>query len=297
VALKTIRPEIASHSETFERFKREVKLAHEVADEHVRRVFDLDHRNQPPFLTMEFIEGQTLAARLSRADATKLSKAEALAVIKQIARGLQALHQKGIVHGDLKPGNIMLTLAGGAIQVKICQDYGFRPGAQPASRQYRRFRAHHGHAVLHGPGAVGGGKGTIASDRHIQPAGLPDNSAIAALLGSLGPGKQEETRADAFAAGQIAGSTKRKWDPAMSAYHVSMALSHISWNLQANRMMNNFGATSLNLPSAFNEKCLSHPNLELRFLAINYLVQPGKPALDLLNAFLYARDHPGGTLY
>jgi hypothetical protein len=42
---------------------------------------------------------------------------------------------------------------------------------------------------------------------------------------------------------------------------------------------------------------LSHPNLELRFLAINYLVQPGKPALDLLNAFLYARAHPGGILY
>lgn len=132
---------------------------------------------------------------------------------------------------------------------------------------------------------------------HIQPAGLPDNPAIAELLDTLGSGKQEEMRADAFAAGQIAASSKRRWDPSMSAYHVSMALSHISWNLQANRMLNNFGATSLNLPSAFSEKGLSHPNLELRFLAINYLVQPGKPALDLLNAFLYARAHPGGILY
>jgi hypothetical protein len=132
---------------------------------------------------------------------------------------------------------------------------------------------------------------------HIQPAGLPDNPAIATLLGSLGSGKQEEKRADAFAAGQIAASSRRKWDPTMAAFHVSMALYHIIWNLQANRMLNNFGATSLNLPSAFNEKGLSHPNLELRFLAINYLVHPDKAALDLLNAFLYARAHPGGILY
>jgi hypothetical protein len=69
-------------------------------------------------------------------------------------------------------------------------------------------------------------------------------------------------------------------------------LSHISWNLQANRMLNNFGATSLNLPNAFNEKGLSHPNLELRFLVINYLVHPDKTSLDLLNTFVYARGHP-----
>jgi hypothetical protein len=132
---------------------------------------------------------------------------------------------------------------------------------------------------------------------HIQPAALPDNQAISALVSSLGSGKQEEMRADAFAAGQIAGATSRKWDPTQAAFHVSLALSHISWNLQADRMLNNFGATSLNLPSAFNEKGLSHPNLELRFLVINYLVHPDKASLDLLNAFIYARDHPGGVLY
>jgi hypothetical protein len=132
---------------------------------------------------------------------------------------------------------------------------------------------------------------------HIQSAALPDNPAISALVASLGSGKQEEMRADAFAAGQIAAASRRKWDPTMAAYHVNMALSHISWNLQADRMLNNFGATSLNLPSAFNEKGLSHPNLELRFLAINYLVHPDKTSLDLLNTFLDARAHPGGVLF
>ena len=132
---------------------------------------------------------------------------------------------------------------------------------------------------------------------HIQPAAVPDNPAISALVASLGSGKQEEMRADAFAAGQIAGASSRKWDKTMAPYHLGMALSKISWNLLAVRMVNNFGATSLNLPSAFNEKGQSHPNLELRFLVINYLVHPDKASLDLLNAFLDARAHPGGILY
>src|SRR5579871_599842 len=132
---------------------------------------------------------------------------------------------------------------------------------------------------------------------HIQPAKLPDNPAIFSLVASLGSGKQEEMRADAFAAGQIAGASGRKWDSTLAAFQVNLALTHISWNLQTDRQLNNFGATSLNLPSAFNEKGLSHPNLELRFLVINYLVHPGKASLDLLNAFLYARDHPGGILF
>jgi hypothetical protein len=129
---------------------------------------------------------------------------------------------------------------------------------------------------------------------HIEPGTVPDTPAITALLVSLGSGKQDEMRADAFAAQQIAGASKRNWDPTQAAFHVSLALSHISWNLQADRMLNNFGATSLNLPSAFNEKGQSHPNLELRFLAINYLVHPDQASLDLLNSFLDARAHPGG---
>ena len=132
---------------------------------------------------------------------------------------------------------------------------------------------------------------------HIQPAPLPNKPAINALVASLGYGKQEEMRADAFAAEQIAAASGRKWDKTMTAFHVSMALTKISWNLQADRMLNNFGATSLNSPSAFNENGQSHPNLELRFLVINYLVNPSQPSLDLLKTFLYARAHPGGILF
>jgi len=62
-------------------------------------------------------------------------------------------------------------------------------------------------------------------------------------------------------------------------------------------MLNNFGATSLRLSKVFSETGYSHPNLELRFLVINYLVTPGKPQLDLLTSFLGARAHPGGILF
>jgi hypothetical protein len=132
---------------------------------------------------------------------------------------------------------------------------------------------------------------------HIQKGGLPQSPPIDTLLASLGPGKQEEMRADAFAAGQIAAAFKRKWDRGMAAFRLTQALSQISWNLQAHRMLNNFGATSLRLSKVFSETGYSHPNLELRFLVINYLVNPSKLQLDLLTSFLDASMHPGGILY
>jgi serine/threonine protein kinase len=62
-----------------------------------------DHHNVPPFITMEFVEGETLSAHRHRAGA--MPTAEALSLIEQIARGLEAAHRKGIIHGDFKPGS------------------------------------------------------------------------------------------------------------------------------------------------------------------------------------------------
>ncbi len=125
VALKTIRPEIASEP-VLERFKNEVKLAQHVADENVCRMFDLDHRNVPPFLTMEFLEGETLAARLRKyaRHNKRMRTAEAYPLIEQMARGLGAAHRKGVIHGDFKPGNVILTLTEHhATQAKVT-DFG-----------------------------------------------------------------------------------------------------------------------------------------------------------------------------
>lgn len=122
VALKTIRPEIASDQATLERFRREVKLARSVTDENVCRVYDLDHRHVPPFVTMELLVGETLSKRLQRAG--KMSGAEALPLIQQMAQGLHAAHTQGIIHRDFKPGNVIITrLSTGTERAKVT-DFG-----------------------------------------------------------------------------------------------------------------------------------------------------------------------------
>jgi serine/threonine protein kinase/predicted negative regulator of RcsB-dependent stress response len=116
VALKAIRPEIAGSSTALEFFRREVTTARTITHPNVCRTFDLDRGpltepNGVPreffFLTMEFLEGETLAARLKRVG--PLDPDEGLLIARQIASGLDAAHAVGIVHRDIKPANIMLV--------------------------------------------------------------------------------------------------------------------------------------------------------------------------------------------
>ncbi len=117
VALKTIRPEIASAPGTMARFKKEIQLARRVAHPNVCRMFDLQRHRPPPetdpsageigFLTMELLEGETLAARLRRVG--RIATAEALPLVRQMGEALAAAHDVGVVHRDFKPGNVMLV--------------------------------------------------------------------------------------------------------------------------------------------------------------------------------------------
>jgi len=115
VAVKIIRPEIASDPKTLARFRQEVLLARRVAHPNVCRMYGLEHHRPPEgsgegeivFLTMELLAGETLAARLRRHG--KMSSEEALPLIRQMADGLAAAHQVGVVHCDFKPANVMLV--------------------------------------------------------------------------------------------------------------------------------------------------------------------------------------------
>ncbi len=107
IALKTVRQEIASDPGALERLRREVVLARSVTHPNVCRVFEFFEAPDTAFLTMEFLEGVTLSERLKRAGA--LSTREALEVLREVAAGLEAIHQSGIVHRDVKAGNVLLV--------------------------------------------------------------------------------------------------------------------------------------------------------------------------------------------
>ena len=119
VALKLIRPEVAANPQALARFRQEVRLARRITHPNVCRTFDLDRdtltapdgqQRTLVFLTMEFLDGETLAARLKRTG--RLTLDEILVISRQIAAALDAAHALGIIHRDIKPGNIMLVPAG-----------------------------------------------------------------------------------------------------------------------------------------------------------------------------------------
>jgi len=110
VALKVIRPAMASHPEILARFKQELLLSSKVTHRNVIRIYDLGEANGVKFITMEYIEGENLRQMLKRRG--KLEVAEAVDIMKQVASGLAAAHQEGIIHRDLKPANIMQDQSG-----------------------------------------------------------------------------------------------------------------------------------------------------------------------------------------
>src|ERR1700722_20211081 len=105
VALKIIRPSLALSSEILHRFKQELILARQVTHRNVIRIFDLGEADGIKFITMEFIDGETLTTILRREG--KLTPLDASHIIEQVCRGLEAAHAEGVIHRDLKPANIM----------------------------------------------------------------------------------------------------------------------------------------------------------------------------------------------
>jgi serine/threonine-protein kinase len=106
VALKVLRDEAVSQAGALELFRREVKLARRVTHPNVARTFDIGEYGGSKYLTMEFVEGTSLARILDRHGA--LPVARAVEIVQQIAAGLSAAHAVGVVHRDLKPENVLV---------------------------------------------------------------------------------------------------------------------------------------------------------------------------------------------
>jgi len=105
VALKVIRPELASNPDVLQRFKQEILLSSKVTHRNVVRIYDLGEAEGLKFITMEYVDGKDLRQKLKQEG--RLGVNEALDIIVQVFNGLDAAHREGIIHRDLKPGNIM----------------------------------------------------------------------------------------------------------------------------------------------------------------------------------------------
>src|SRR5207302_4771355 len=105
IALKVIRPELASNPEILQRFKQELVLARQVTDRNIIRIFDLGEADGIRFITMEYVEGTSLYQVLQ--EQGQLPVKDAAEIIEQVLTGLKAAHREGVIHRDLKPGNIM----------------------------------------------------------------------------------------------------------------------------------------------------------------------------------------------
>ena len=127
VALKTVRPEVAHDETAIERFRREIQLSRRVTHPNVCRIFDVSHHRPEGsaggviFLTMELLPGETLAERLRRTG--PLPPDAALPIVRQISDALHAAHQVGVVHRDLKPGNVILVEGRGGLRA-VVTDFG-----------------------------------------------------------------------------------------------------------------------------------------------------------------------------
>ena len=106
VAVKLMDPAIAATPEGAERFRREAQAAASLRSAHVVQVLDYGVHETTPYLVMELMQGESLAACLEREK--RLTPARTVSIITQVARALGRAHSAGIVHRDLKPDNIFL---------------------------------------------------------------------------------------------------------------------------------------------------------------------------------------------
>jgi serine/threonine protein kinase/tetratricopeptide (TPR) repeat protein len=112
VALKLIKPEIASDKKTIERFRNELRVARDIAHKNVCRMCDLGKEEGAYYITMEYVSGEDLKSFIRRAG--YLSPGKAISIANQVCDGLSEAHRLGVVHRDLKPQNIMIDKDGNA---------------------------------------------------------------------------------------------------------------------------------------------------------------------------------------
>ncbi len=120
VAIKILHATAANRGELLANLRREFYHTQVLSHRNIVNVFELDRDGDVDFFTMEFLEGELLSHVMDRLQPLPMSRPQAWAIIREIGAGLECAHARNVVHGDLKPHNIMITDSG---EVRIL-DFG-----------------------------------------------------------------------------------------------------------------------------------------------------------------------------
>ncbi|MDA2923300.1 protein kinase [Acidobacteria bacterium AH-259-L09] len=175
VAIKVLPAHLSDNAVLRQRFEREAKTISSLNHPHICTLYDVGHQEGVDFLVMEYLEGETLGERLAKGS---LPIEEGLKYAVEIADALDKAHRQGVVHRDLKPGNIMLTKAGAKLL-----DFGL--------------------AKLRGPEVAAAALSALPT----KEASLTAEGAILGTFQYMAPeqleGKEAEPRTDIFAFGAV----------------------------------------------------------------------------------------------
>ncbi len=186
VAIKVLASHLSSTPELKQRMEREARTISSLNHPHICHLYDIGSQDGTDYLVMEFLEGETLAARLSKG---ALPMNEILRIGIAVAEALAVAHRQGIVHRDLKPGNIMLTKSGAKLM-----DFGL---AKPLALQNTGL----------GSGAA---PSFTAAATLSGPSPLTPLTTLGAVIGTIQymspeqiEGKEADARSDIFAFGAV----------------------------------------------------------------------------------------------
>ncbi len=226
VAIKVLPQHLANNPQFKQRFEREARTVSSLNHPHICTLYDIGQAEGIDYLVMEYLEGETLAQRLEKG---ALPTDQILRYGIEVADALDKAHRRGVVHRDLKPGNIMLTAAGAKVLDfglaksvnRLAPGSSFPVGAGASARP--------GTGQAQGPAPTGGsGEGVTAAPTAAAP--LTVDGAIVGTFTYMSPeqleAREADARSDIFSFGAVLYemTTAKKAFPGKSQYSVASAI-------------------------------------------------------------------------